>query len=371
MEQRSVPLFYPFVAQDGVRDVQSVLNSRWVGQGPRVDEFEHMFAQRLGGEHRALAVGSGTDALHLSYILAGLGPGDEVITPVFTCTATNIPLRYLGATPVFADVDPQTMNIDVQDAARRVTERTKAIVCVHYGGYPCDMPALRELSLDIGVPLIEDCAHALGGRIAGTNLGAWGDFGAFSFQAVKHITTGDGGMLTVLEPEAARTGMRLRWFGIDRESKFDGVWENDISEVGFKYQMTDIGAAMGIAGLRELDHILEVRRNLAAQYDAALGVHADVKLIGRSGLAGDSSHANWAYTIAVANRVSLQTKLRSRGVECGQVHYRNDRYSIFGGRRDDLPAMDAIEDQYLVLPLNTHITESDVEYICDVVKDGW
>lgn len=358
----------PNVPKSASARVAEVLSTRWIGQGPGVDAFEERFRSYVGTSN-ALAVGSGTDALHLAYRLAGVAPNDEVITSVFTCTATNIPLLYERAIPVFADIDPDTLNISVEDVKRKLTEKTRAIVCVDYGGRPAELVALRALAHDAGVPLIEDAAHALGASVGSEMIGAISDFTIFSFQAIKHITTGDGGMLTFTDSSLVDLGRRLRWFGIDRKAKFGGVWENDIVDVGYKYQMTDIGAALGMAGLDEFAATLEYRQQLLAKYSECLGEQSDVEMIGvpRDG----ETHAAWLCTIAVDNRRGLERWLAEVGIESGQVHYRNDRYSIFGGRRHDLPNMDYIEDRYLVLPLHTHMTTEDVELICDHIKAGW
>src|SRR5882672_6435312 len=167
-----ITLLYPHVPQSAIAAVTDVLKSRWIGQGPRVDDFEREFKDRFCGKHTALAVGSGTDALHLAYLLAGIEENDEVIAPVFTCTATNIPLLYVGARIRFADVDPYTMNINVQHVRELISEKTKAIVCVHYGGLPCDMDELIRLSEEYQIPLIEDAAAALGATYKGKNVGS-------------------------------------------------------------------------------------------------------------------------------------------------------------------------------------------------------
>lgn len=368
-EGEGIMLFYPHVPATAIEAVTEVLKSRWIGQGPRVAQFEKEFQEKFAGGGRALAVGSGTDALHLAYILAGLKEGDEVITPVFTCTATTIPFLYMGVNFRFADVDPETLNINVAHVRELVNEKTKAIVCVPYGGLPCDMDELMAIGQEYGIPVIEDAAHALGATYKGKKVGSIADFTMFSFQAIKHITTGDGGMLVLKDPSLATKAERIRWFGIDRSNKQKGNWENDITEVGYKYQMTDIGAAMGLAGLHEFDHTLAHRQGLFQAYKKGLREADGIKLIGAE--ATDRTHAAWLCTALVERRMDFMKKLRSMKIESGQVHYRNDRYSVLGGRQDDLVHMDAIEENYIVLPLHMHMTEKDVEYICQVIKNGW
>jgi dTDP-4-amino-4,6-dideoxygalactose transaminase len=367
--EEGIVLFHPQIPASAIERVSKVLSGRWIGQGPLVDEFEKTFENRYGKGKKALAVGSGTDALHLAYILAGLQPGDEVIVPVFTCTATNIPFLYMGVKIVFADVDPNTMNLNIEHVRQLITEKTKAIVCVHYGGLPCEMDALAELSKTYNIPIIEDAAHALGATYKGKVVGEISPFTMYSFQAIKHITTGDGGLL-LLPEDLHEKAKRIRWFGIDRSAKQKGIWENDITEVGYKYQMTDIGAAMGLAGLEEFDAVLAFRQSLFKAYEEQLGALPDVKFIG--GGYSDRTHAAWMCTIHIENRKGLWQKLRDNRIESAQVHYRNDRYSIFGGQVEGrFPNMDAIEDKYLVLPLHPKMKLEDVTYITNVIKSGW
>lgn len=371
MEARegNVVLFHPHMSERIRLRVMEQLGTRWIGQGPAVDEFEQVFSGRFCGGLPTAAVGSGTAALHLAYLLAGVGPGDEVITPLFTCTATNLPLLYIGARPVFADIQPHSLNIDPAHVRRLVNGRTKAIVCVHYGGLPCDMDALREIADGAGIPLIEDAAHAVGASFRGRSIGSISDFTMFSFQAIKHITTGDGGMLAVRDPNLLAKAKRLRWFGIDREGKQQATWDNDIREIGYKYQMTDMAAAMGLAALEEWDGVALHRRGLLAQYERELSGVPGLHVIG--GGCTDRVHAAWLCTVMVRDRLRLQRKLRDHGIESNQVHYRNDRYTVFRECRGTFPNMDVVEDEYLVLPLHTRMTPDDVTRITGIIRSGW
>ena len=363
-----VVLFHPHMPASAISRVTSVLNSRWIGQGPRVDEFEARFRFDFRINGASLAVGSGTDALHLAYLLAGIKTGDEVAVPLFTCTATNIPLLYIGAKPRFIDVDPQTLNISIADLKKKVSKSTKAIVCVHYGGLPCDMDEIHEIADHYRIPVIEDAAHALGASYSGRQIGDISQFTMFSFQAIKHLTTGDGGMLIMKDKNLLTKAQRLRWFGIDRTNKQLGIWENDIVDIGYKYQMTDIGAALGLAALEEFQDTLAYRRCLYAEYTTRLRENKNISIVGDS----DSRkiHGAWLFTILANRRHELQGKLRFHGIESGQTHYRNDRYSIFNDSQA-YPGMDSIDDQYLVLPLHTRVKLSDVEKICNLINAGW
>ena len=365
----NIVLFRPHVSERAREMVHEQLGTRWIGQGPSVDRFERQFSDRFCSGLPALAVGSGTDALHLAYLLAGVAPGDEVVTPLFTCTATNIPLLYIGAKPVFADIQAHSMNIDVEHVRRLVSSKTKAIVCVHYGGLPCDMDELQQIADQFGIPVIEDAADAVGAAYRGRTVGSISDFTIFSFQAVKHITTGDGGMLIMKDKSLLAKAGRLRWFGIDREGKQQAIWDNDIRDIGYKYQMTDISAALGLAALEEWDRVAAHRRRLFEIYERGLSDIPGITFVG--GGLRDRVHAAWICTIFAKDRIKLQRKLREHGIESNQVHYRNDRYTIFRESRGAFPNMDAIENEYLVLPLHTHMTAEDAEKVVSVIRSGW
>src|SRR6185503_2991872 len=362
----------PYVTSEMKSAVARTLDTRWIGQGEAVDRFEQDFAAFIG--RPSVAVSSGTASLHLAYLLAGIKPGDEVVAPLFTCTATNTPLLQCGARVKFCDVAPDSLNIGLGQLYGAITERTKAVVVVHYGGAPIKhMAGIQALCLQRGIPLIEDCAQAIGGTAAGLGssakpipCGTAGDFGCFSFQAVKHVTTGDGGMLVIKNPELVEKAKRLRWFGIDRAAKLENRWANDITELGYKYQMTDIAASMGIESLRVLRAQIQERRAMLGMYVARLAYIPGIKVLDAEG-----ECAAWLCTVAVERREYLMRKLKENGIESGQVHYRNDRYSIFKGSRGQFPNMDAIESKYLVLPLHMGMDFEDVERVCSVIKGGW
>jgi dTDP-4-amino-4,6-dideoxygalactose transaminase len=366
--QEGIVLFHPHVPRRAKEYVCDTLSTRWIGQGPKVDLFEAEFKAKFGIDAPCVATGSGTDALHLAYLAAGIKAGDEVLVPLFTCTATNLPLLYMGAKPRFVDVDPRTMNLSVEDLRAKISEKSRAIVVVHYGGLPCDMDAIGALAKQYGIPVIEDAAHALGATYDGRMVGTISEFTMFSFQAIKHLTTGDGGLLTFRDRALDPLVRRLRWFGIDRTDKQKGIWENDITEVGYKYQMTDIAAAVGLAGLEEIDDTLKHRRELYQRYVANLRGVKHVQIV--DDFDPRKRHAAWLFTILVDDRVKCQLKLRSLGIESGQTHYRNDRYSVFGCE-EAFPRMDQIDDRYLVLPLHTKVSLADVDRMCDALKAGW
>jgi dTDP-4-amino-4,6-dideoxygalactose transaminase len=300
--------------------------------------------------------------------LAGIKAGDEVLVPVFTCTATNIPLLYIGAKPVFIDINLQTLNLDLNNIESNINYKTKAIVCVDYGGVPNDYENLQKICKKYNLKLIADSAHSLGSKYKNKYIGQLADFTIFSFQAIKTLTTGDGGMLVIKDKKLLSKAKKLRWFGINREKKQNGVWENDISDIGFKYQMNDISASIGISSLESIDKTIMLRNELFQEYEKNLK-NKSIKIVGKS---QDENYFNssWLITILTDERIPLMQKLRSHKIESGQVHYRNDRYSIFGKRNKSLINMNAIEDKYLVLPLHLKMKKKDVRYICDVINNA-
>jgi len=359
----NVPLFYPYVSNKTLSILKSRLKTRWIGQGPIVEKFENLFSKIFLKKKKCISTGSGTDALHLAYLLADIKKDDEVITPVFTCTATNIPLLYIGAKIKFCDIEKKTMNICVKSLEKLITKKTKAIVCVHYGGMPCNMDELIEIAKKKNIKIIEDAAHALGAEYKKKIIGNISDITIFSFQAIKHITTGDGGMLCVKDQGLVEKAKRLRWFGIDRNAKLGGIWENDVHEIGYKYQMNDIAASMGLAGLSDFKKILAKRRDIYSTY--LDGLSNNKNLICVHDFDKNKLTAAWLFTILVDKKNFLQDELRKKGIETNQVHFRNDKYSIFKRfcKNYKFPNMDEVENKYLVLPLHNKMTIDDAKYV--------
>ena len=362
-----VPLFHPSIPSKAPQYIAEVLSTRWIGQGPKVDEFETKFSEKVIKHGHCIAVNSGTSALHLAYILSGVDRDKEVLCPLFTCTATNIPILYQKGIPVFVDVATESMNIDVKQVTNLISSKTVAICVVDYGGLPNNYQFLREICDKFGLKLIVDCAHALDTYYKCKHVTEYADFVIYSFQAIKTMTTGDGGMLVVKDKKDYEKAVRLRWFGIDRVKKQQGIWENDINEIGFKYQMTDIAAALGLAGLEELDEILCKRKQLYQTYMENLEEFADYLLEKPS---YDVNFTPWLVTLNTRGaRDGLMQCLRNNKIETAQVHYRNDRYSIFRKyARGPYVNMDKIQNDYLVLPLHTKLLDEDVQKICAKVK---
>jgi dTDP-4-amino-4,6-dideoxygalactose transaminase len=277
MSDAFVPFALPDIGEGEIAAVIDALRSGWVTTGPRTREFETAFAKYLGGgDLQAIAVNSATAGLHLALEALGIGPGDEVIAPTLTFTATVEVVRYLGADPVLVDIDPGTLNIDVESVRKAITPRTKAIMPVHYGGLACDMQAILRLAREHGLRVIEDAAHALPTTCSGRLIGTLeSDATVFSFYANKTMTTGEGGMIVTRNAESAGRIRVMRLHGIDRDA-FDRFvserpsWYYEVVAPGFKYNLTDVAAAMGLVQLQRLAGFLERRQELAARYQEQL-----------------------------------------------------------------------------------------------------
>ena len=357
MQKYRIPLFYPYIPRGVKEAVKRTLNTRWIGQGPQVTAFERLWEKKISSPNKAVAVGSCTDALHLAYILAGIGQGDEVITPIFTFPATNIPLLYQKAKIVFADVKKDSLNIDPQDITRKITSKTRAIVVVHYGGVPCDMDEIQLLAHKHNLPVIEDAAYATGVAYKGQKIGSISDFTCFSFQAVKLLNTATGGILTIKESSLVDRAKRLRWFGAEKSDSYDR-WAKGIPEIGYRYQTTDIAAAMGIAALKTLDKTIKHYQDLADTYREGLADIPGVTYIGGLSLC----------IILTGKRDKLRQSLTKYGIENSVLDCRNDRFAIFGGRVKNCLNMDELESKYLMLPTHYFLRKKDVEFICQEIR---
>lgn len=350
-------LFYPFVPyKDVMAELKTTLSSRWIGQGKKVDEFEKQFGQKYGFKY-PLFLNSCTSALELTYHLLDLKKGDEVIVPVLNCTAGQMGLKRRGVNIVFADIT-ENLNVDYRDIENKITPKTKAIVAVMLGGIPVDN-RIYTLAKKLHIPVITDAAQHLGP--------AKGDYICYSFQAIKHITTGDGGMLIVKDKKEYARAKRLRWFGIDRELKIKKTWETwerrqmtyDITEAGYKYQPTDIDASLGIAGIKHADRILKYREEIATEYKKHLANVKEINLI--------TGGSNWLFGLISDKRDDIADALKAEGIETNLVHLRNDIFEIFGGKKQNLPNMNRLEEKYLYLPINHLVTKKDVQKTCRII----
>lgn len=352
----AIPVFRPYYDEREEQAVAEVLRSGWIGLGPKTEEFEERFARRVGARY-AVGLNSATAALHLALRLLDISPGDEVLVPTMTFVSSAMVANYENAVPVFCDVRSDTLSLDVDDALGRTTLRTRAVIPVLYAGKPIP-------DVDLGVPAIYDCAHA-----AGANWNAGGKLCCWSFHAVKNLATGDGGMITTDDEQMYRRAQRLRWLGIDK-STWDraGVsqrywWEYRIDEVGFKYHLNDIAAALGLVQLEKLDEMQAIRHRLVRQYLEEL---ADVPGVELPEYDPDSS---WHMLVArVPHRDELSLWLQEEGISTG-VHYKPVHlYPLY--HKYSLPVAEREWPRVLTLPLFPALTSEQVSLVCTKVRDG-
>lgn len=356
-----IPLFKVFMADDAHEAVARVLSSGQIAQGPIVDEFEAALAERFGAP--VVTVNSGTSAIELALHLCGVEPEDEVITTAQTCIATNVGIVRRGAIPVFVDVHPDSGLIDSVDVRRNLTSKTKAIVAVDWAGHPCDYDALKSF----GPPVIEDAAHAVGTKYRDRHVAvSGGDYVCFSFQAIKHLTTGDGGALVVPSKQLDRA-RRLRWFGLDRDAKVRFRFEQDIPEAGYKYQLNDIAAAIGLSNLAHLDRVLVKHRENAAFLYAHL---INIKGVELPPWRDGSSW--WLFTIRVDHPYDFIEKMAERGVAVSPVHARNDVITAcarVGRNSTTLKGLDSFSSHQVSIPVGWWLTEEDKLQIVRAVRE--
>jgi perosamine synthetase len=369
-ERRKIAMFQPFVADEAADRVSQILKSRWIGQGPLVEELERSIEKEFGIAH-AVAVNCSSSALRLALVMCGVGPGDEVITTPLTCTLTNHPILEQFARVVFADIQHDSGNIDPADVERRITRHTKAIVCTHWGGQPADLAELHQVASRHGLPVVEDASEALGATYQGRSIGAVSRFTAFSFQAIQSLTTAEGGMLAVRDAAANTTARTLRWYGIDRDHRKPnelGYYDFDITSVGFGYHMTNVAAAIGLANLGSFPAQIEHRRSVTRRYREAFRGVPGITLLAEK---PDRESSHHFFTMHVDRRLDFCRKLREAGIEVSIVHYRNDEYSVFGGLRADLPELDRFCRSYIGLPTHKHLSDEDVDRVIDTARSGW
>lgn len=364
--KRTVPLFKVFMAPEDVLmpKLRDVLYSGQVTEGPRVKEFEQRFGE-LVGQPRILSFYSGTAALHTALMLAGVSQGDSVISTAMTAEPTNMAIRHAGGNVVWADVDPKSGNISPASIRERITQRTRAIMVVHYGGIPASIKEIRQIAEENGLPVIEDAAHALGARYGGRPLGSHSEYVMFSLQAIKHVTTIDGGMLACGRPEDVQRGRILRWFGIDRNEDRTKV---DVDTVGFKYHMNDVTAALGLIQMDYAKWIIDRHVENGRYFDRAL---QGIPGLGLCSWDIEAEPSYWFYTLLAERRDDLARRLNESGISCSTVHRRNDLHSVFASSRTDLPGLDRFCSRVLHIPCGWWLAREDLEHIADVIRRGW
>lgn len=368
----------PSISEAEIQEVVAVLRSGWLTTGARVAQFERAFADYVGAPH-AMAVNSCTAALHLSLLAAGVGAGDEVVTTPLTFCATANVVVHVGATPVFADIDPETMNLTPESAERVMTSRTKAILPVHFAGRPVDVAGVQALARRRGVVVIEDAAHAVEARAQGRHVGGGtADLSCFSFYATKNLTTGEGGMVTTARADWAQRIRVASLHGLSHDAwtryAADGRPHYDVLEPGFKYNMPDIQAALGIHQLASLEQRLERRTAIWRRYDEGL---ADLPIGRPAPVRPGDRHARHLYTVLVdqercgRTRDDLQRALQAKGIvtsiHFAAVHLHSYYATRYGYVRGLCPNAEAIADRTLSLPLSAAMRDDEVERVIEAI----
>jgi dTDP-4-amino-4,6-dideoxygalactose transaminase len=343
--------------------LESVLYSGMIAEGEQVYAFETSFAAHFGLSS-ALATSSGTAALHIAMLLAGVNPGDEVITTSMTAEPTNTTILQVGAIPIFADVDPLTGNLDPEAVQLLVTEKTKAICVVHYAGYPANLSRLREIADRHDVKLIEDCAHALGAIYGGRPIGTIGDFAIFSFQAIKHMTTIDGGVLVMRDADRMDEAKRLRWFGLAK-----GVprTEVDIKKLGFKYNMNNVTATIGLHQLCNIHSLLDRHRSNGQFFDKAL---QSITGLTSAKIEGGADPTYWLYTLLADDSDEIEHCLTSNGIFASKLHRPNHLHSIFEPFRRPLPELEKFYRRLVHIPCGWWVSDEDRLRISSLLRWG-
>ncbi|MBN1964173.1 MAG: DegT/DnrJ/EryC1/StrS family aminotransferase [Anaerolineae bacterium] len=362
-----IPVFKPSVGDEELAAIKEALDTGWIGLGPKTAEFEKAFGEFIGAPYVS-GMNSCSSALDMALKVLDIHDG-EVITPSLTFVSTNHAILYNNATPVFGDVRPDTLTLDPDDVRRKITPRTRAIMLVHYAGHPCDMDAFTALAREHNLKLIEDCAHAAGSTYNGQPVGTFGDAGCFSFHAVKNVTMGEGGALVVKSQEQHERAMRLRWCGIskstwERARAKTYSWQYDVDELGYKYHLSDVAAAMGLVQLRKAEQHRLARQRIWHAYNAAfadlpvepLAVHDNV------------TTTYLIYVLKTERRDDLIDFLAARGIGTSVHYYPNHLFKLYRGYPADVPVTDAIWQTLITLPIYPSLTDAQITAVIESVR---
>ena len=356
---KDITLFKVRMAPNVATALAPVLQSGYIGQGVKVDEFEREFTMEYA-PYPIVTTNACTAAIHMILMHLGIGPGDEVITTPLTCIATNAPILAVGARLIWADVDDETGNIDPDDVGRKVTKWTKAIIAVDWTGRPANYPALRAF----GFPVIEDAAHGPLVEHAVT-----GDYVCYSFGPIKHMTCGDGGAVGTPDPEARASLALLRWYGLDRTSQKDFRCEQNIQKAGMKFHMNDINATIGLTNLPFLrETVAAHRRNARALYDGIIALH--LEWLWQAPFSPESNY--WVFPVLTANpiiRERLKKHLAQCGIGASQVHARNDHHAAYSFPNGPLPGLEMFDARHLNLPCGWWVRDDDITRILEALDE--
>lgn len=360
-------LFNTTVTDEGKRLVTETLNKTFISAGNMADKFEHSLKPWIG---KAVTVNSGTAALHLALECANVR-GGEVILPSQTFIATGLAIIQAGATPVFADIDYMTGNIDPKSIIEKITNKTKAILPVHWGGNPCNMDEIIQIAKKYKLLVIEDAAHAFGAIYKGRNIGEISDYTCFSFQAIKTLTTGDGGAICALTDDTVKRLKKLRWFNIDRDDdKPDILGERvyNSSEMGYKYHMNDIAASLGVGNLMEVGNKIDRHRQIAKLYDESLKNVNGITLFDRQ---NDRVSSDWLFGFHVERREDFIRMMKSEGIPTSVIHLGIDKNDLFGGLDESLINQRKFDITQIHIPCHDALSDYDTTKIINTIKKGW
>jgi dTDP-4-amino-4,6-dideoxygalactose transaminase len=382
MKRETIQLFKVFMSDNAAPEVSKVLNSGYIGQGEKVEQFEAKLQDFFMKDY-IVTLNSGTSGLHLALDLLkkssgkwpGLEDGDEVLATSLTCTASNFPILANNLNIKWVDIDPTTLNMDLDDLSRKISPKTKAIMLVHWGGYPNDLDRIKEIQnkcfelYGFKPAVIEDGAHSFGSKYKGKYIGNHGNMTMYSLQAIKHITAIDGGLLLLPHQELYDRAKLLRWYGIDRNSnRKDFRCEADIQEWGFKFHMNDVCATVGMENLKHADEIISKHQSNAKFYDENLqNIPGLTTLIRHEG----HESAFWIYSMLVDDRDGFYKHMKDCGIVVSQVHERNDKHTCVSEYKSSLPTLDKIISKVVSIPVGWWVTDEDRQYIVDCIKKGW
>lgn len=361
-----IPLIKPIIApkDEMMPEIENVLYSGYIAEGKAVYDFEAEFGKYIKNDY-VLALNSGTGALHIALTLLDVKPGDEVISTAMTAEPTNTTIKLMGAKVVWGDVDPKTGLLDPLSVREKITERTKAIIVVHYSGMVCNMDEFNKLSKEFNIPIIEDCAHALASEYNGRPVGSNSEINCFSFQAIKQMTTVDGGAICFSSNKYMEEARRLRWFGL---SKKVSRLENDIKRAGFKYGMNNINATIGLVQMKHIRNIIDTHVSNGKYYDTELKSIPGITLVPYY---NNTQPSYWMYTMKVENRDAFIEMMKANNIEASPLHHRNDTHSVFADSKCDLPNLDEFYNSYIHIPCGSWVGHEERNYIVDIIKRGW
>ncbi|MBI3034039.1 DegT/DnrJ/EryC1/StrS aminotransferase family protein [Candidatus Woesearchaeota archaeon] len=364
-----IPLFKPSMGEDEVNAVREVIESGWIGLGPKTEEFERLFAEYVGSKY-AVGTNSATAALHLAVKVLGLPRGSDILTSPMTFISTAMAASYNDLNPVFVDIEPDTLNMDANDLKQKITKKTRAVLPVHFGGHPCDMDAIRDFASDNNLVVLDDCAHATGSQYKGRMVGTLAAMSCFSFHAVKNLATADGGMITTANKDYYEHVKRLRWVGIDKSTYARAKssaykWDYDVVELGYKYHPNDILSAIGIVQLRKIEKTNARRREIFRMYNEAFSSIGWMETpVHREGIVSACHN----YVAKVPDREALIAHLNNSGIS-GGVHYKPAYlHPIYRDVRADCPVTDSVWKRLITLPVFPDLADEQVSLIIKAVR---